>query len=386
MNTTLKKNTLILGAALAAALTLSSCAGDTGTRPSDSAGTSSTESPAASSGEAGQADVMFAQMMVPHHEQAVEMSDILLAKSGLHPEVATLAEGIKAAQAPEIKQMNAWLEAWGVDPQAVDHGSMDHGGMDGMLAPAELERLEQADTAEATRLYLEGMIEHHQGAVQMAEDEVADGEHPEAVALAEAIIETQNAEIRDMQELLDAGPAAAGRDGAAGSDSPVVDDPDLLADHDLAGLDAKTIIERLDTQAVAERPAGLVASVQSEQLIVADARGRQAAVPMPADEVYVSAAPYESQTHECHFHSLTTCLGELRNQDVRVTVLDQATGEVLVEERLQTFDNGFVGLWLPRGIDAKLTVEHDGKTATSMVSTRNADDPTCLTDLRLTNT
>ncbi|WP_313821588.1 CueP family metal-binding protein [Citricoccus sp.] len=386
MNTILKRNTLILGAALSAALTLSSCAGDSGTRPSDSAGASSTESSAASSGEAGPADVMFAQMMIPHHEQAVEMSDILLAKDGLRPEVATLAEEIRAAQAPEIEQMNSWLEDWGVDPQATDHGSMDHGGMDGMLAPAELETLEQADTAEATRLYLEGMIEHHEGAVQMAEDEVAAGQDPDAVALAKDIIETQNAEIREMRDLLDAGPEAAGPDGAPGSDSAVVGDPDLLADHGLAGLDARTIIERLDTQAVAERPTDLVASVQSEQLVVADDRGRQAAVAMPADEVYVSAAPYESQTHECHFHSLTTCLGELRNQDVRVTVLDQATGEVLIADRLQTFDNGFVGLWLPRGIEAELTVEHDGKSATSMVSTRNADDATCLTDLRLMGT
>ncbi|VXC07144.1 CueP family metal-binding protein [Citricoccus sp. K5] len=383
MNTTLTKNTLILGAAIVAALTLGSCAGETGTGPSHSAGTSSAESPAAASGEVDQADVMFAQMMIPHHEQAVEMSDILLAKEGLTPEVVTLAEEIRAAQAPEIEQMNDWLEDWGVDPRATDHGSMDHGGMDGMLAPAELERLEQADAAEATRLYLEGMIEHHEGAVQMAEDEIAEGQHPEAVALAEAIIETQNAEIREMRDLLDAGPEAAGPEGTPGSSSPAVGDRDLLADHDLAGLDARTIIERLDTQIVAERPAGLVASVQSEQLVVADDRGRQAAVPMPADEVYVSAAPYESQTHECHFHSLTTCLGELRNQDVRVTVLNQATGEVIIEGRLQTYDNGFVGLWLPRGIDAELTVEHDGKTATSLVSTRNADDATCLTDLRL---
>ena len=72
---------------------------------------------------------------------------------------------------------------------------------------------------------------------------------------------------------------------------------------------------------------------------------------MPSDEIYVSAAPYQSQTHDCYYHSPTGCLGELRNADVAVTVTDTATGEVIVDEDTRTLDNGFVGIWLPRGIE-----------------------------------
>lgn len=384
---------LVVGAALAAALTLGGCAaGEAGSEATTGTGHGAGHDAGASKGdsngtpqasEAHDADVMFAQMMLPHHEQAIEMSDILLAKDGLDPEVSELAEQIKAAQGPEIETLEGWLEDWGADGGSEGNGSMGHEGMDGMLSTEDLEAMEQADTEDATRLYLEGMIEHHRGAVEMAETEVAEGQDPHAIELAQAIITSQNAEIETMQGLLGQDPTAAGPAGAPGSDSPVAGDQRMLADHGLEGLGARAIIERLDAQTVAERPADLVASVQPEQLVVADDEGRQTVLPMPEDEVYISAAPYESQTHECHFHSLTTCLGELQNQKVQVTLADRATGAVLVEEELRTFDNGFVGMWVPKGIEAELTIEHAGKVATAVVSTRNADDPTCLTGLRL---
>lgn len=103
---------------------------------------------------------------------------------------------------------------------------------------------------------------------------------------------------------------------------------------------------------------------------------------MPEDEFYVSIAPYRSQTHECYFHSLTTCSGELANTDVHVTVVEATSGETLLDETLTTYDNGFVGVWLPRGIDATLTVSAEGRTAKKAISTR-PDDPTCLTGLQL---
>lgn len=384
---------LIVGVALAAALTLGGCAaGESGSDATAGASHGAGHETGASSGdsdgtsqasEANDADVMFAQMMLPHHEQAIEMSDILLAQEGLDPEIAALAEQIKAAQGPEIETLEGWLEDWGADGDSEGGGSMGHEGMDGMLSTEDLEAMEQADTEEATRLYLEGMIEHHRGAVEMAEAEVAEGQDPRAIEMAQAIIASQNAEMETMQHLLGEDPTAAGPAGAPESGPPVAGDQRMLADHGLEGLGAREIIERLDAQAVAERPADLVASVQPEQLVVADDAGRQTALPMPEDEVYLSAAPYESQTHECHFHSLTTCLGELQNQEVQVTLADRATGEVLVDQELRTFDNGFVGMWVPKGIEAELTIEHAGKVATAVVSTRNADDPTCLTGLRL---
>lgn len=144
-------------------------------------------------------DVMFAQMMIPHHEQAIEMSDVILDKEGVSPEVTKLAEEIKAAQGPEIEQMEEWLDAWGAP--ATMHG--DHGGMmDGMLTEREMDELEDADGVAGEELFLEGMIEHHEGAIDMAEQHQEDGENPEALELSASIIESQTAEIERMQELL----------------------------------------------------------------------------------------------------------------------------------------------------------------------------------------
>jgi len=167
------------------------------------------------------------------------------------------------------------------------------------------------------------------------------------------------------------------------SENAEADDAELLADYGLAGLDARGIVDRLDAMPVTERPAALLASVQPGQLVVTDDRGREAELPMPEGEFYLSIAPYEQSTHDCHFHSLTTCLGELQNESVAVRVVDDATGEALVDDTRSTFDNGFVGVWLPRGIEATVTIEHGALTGTAHISTAGPDDATCLTTLRL---
>lgn len=157
----------------------------------------------------------------------------------------------------------------------------------------------------------------------------------------------------------------------------------IADEHGLAGLDAREVIERLDATSLAERSTDLIASVQPDELVLTSG-DRTQALPMPSDEFYLSVAPYVSRTHECYFHSLTTCLGELRNEQVHVTVTNWATGESVVDDTLTTFDNGFVGIWLPRGMTGDITVEHEGRRATAPVSTANSDDLTCLTSLRLT--
>jgi hypothetical protein len=171
------------------------------------------------------------------------------------------------------------------------------------------------------------------------------------------------------------------------SDSPSAGtqsvDNDFLAAHDLDGLDAAQVIERLDTMPVADRPADLIASVQPDALVLTDDQERETQLPMPDDEVYISIAPYRDQTHDCYFHSLTTCLGELANAEVQVTLTGD-DGEVLVNEVRQTYDNGFIGIWVPRGTTATLTVEYDGQAGTADISTMNSDDPTCITTLQLT--
>ena len=152
--------------------------------------------------EFNQADIMFAQMMIPHHEQAIEMSDLILAKDGVDPAVVELAEEITAAQGPEIEQMESWLDEWGA-PSMMDADDMDGmGGMGGMLTEEEMDELEAADGTTGTTLFLEGMIEHHEGAIDMAEQHQENGESEEALALSASIIETQAAEIERMQELL----------------------------------------------------------------------------------------------------------------------------------------------------------------------------------------
>lgn len=181
------KNTLALAAAAAlAAVSLTACGSD----DADSAGHNDT-------------DVAFAQGMIPHHAQAVEMSDILLAKDGLDPRVTDLAEEIKAAQQPEIEIMTGWLNEWDAEVPSTDMSEMDGmSSMDGMMSPEELADLEASSGDQASRLFLEQMTVHHDGAIEMAETEVEDGAYPEAVDLAENIIQTQQAEIARMEKLL----------------------------------------------------------------------------------------------------------------------------------------------------------------------------------------
>ncbi|PZR52440.1 hypothetical protein DNL40_12305 [Xylanimonas oleitrophica] len=179
--------------------------------------------------------------------------------------------------------------------------------------------------------------------------------------------------------------------GCASHEAPAADAADdqqatvaseILVDHGLSGLDGREMIDRLDRVPVDDRDPGLMASVRADELQLTDEEGRSTTLPLVGDEFYLSVAPYVSATHDCYYHSLTTCRGELGGKDVELTVAS-ADGEVLVERTGRTFDNGFLGLWLPRDIDATLTVTYDDKTATGPISTR-ADDPTCLTTMRLT--
>ena len=136
-------------------------------------------------------------MMIPHHEQAVEMSDTLLAKGGIDEQVRELATQIKDAQQPEIDRLRERLSEWG--EEEADMGGMNHGGM---MTDEDMADLESATGVEAARLFLEQMTVHHEGAIAMAEAEVDDGENADAQAMAATIVSTQTEEITLMQELL----------------------------------------------------------------------------------------------------------------------------------------------------------------------------------------
>ncbi|WP_115789753.1 DUF305 domain-containing protein [Arthrobacter silvisoli] len=187
---------------LAAGLTLTACAGGTGnSTPAGSAqegGTHQQSQP--TSAAHNEADTGFAQAMIVHHQQALDMSESMLGKKDVPQSVTTLAQRIKGAQGPEIASMTAWLKAWN-EPVEMSSGHAGH-SMEGMLSEEELAKLDAAQGKEAARMFLTQMIAHHEGAVTMAKDQAANGKDHAAVKLANAIVTAQQAEIKEMRELL----------------------------------------------------------------------------------------------------------------------------------------------------------------------------------------
>lgn len=158
------------------------------------------------------ADVDFASDMIQHHAQALEMVDLTMERD-LDPEVVKLTEGIRAARAPEIETMSEWLQEWGepVPETSRDHANAHGDGSDGvemdedmpgMMSAEDMTMLEDAPDAEFQDLWLEMMIGHHRGAVEMAQEETEEGESAEAIALAEDIVAAQEKEVATMEDLL----------------------------------------------------------------------------------------------------------------------------------------------------------------------------------------
>ncbi|MDQ3305061.1 MAG: DUF305 domain-containing protein [Actinomycetota bacterium] len=153
------------------------------------------------------ADVAFAQGMIPHHQQAIEMSD-MAAEKAESAEVKGLAAKIKDAQAPEIETMTGWLQSWDQPvPSGMEMGGEGGGmggmnGMSGMMSAEQMGMLEAASGPEFDQLFLTGMREHHAGAITMAEQELEMGEYPEAKELAQEIIDAQRTEIEEIDRLL----------------------------------------------------------------------------------------------------------------------------------------------------------------------------------------
>ena len=199
--------TLALPTALAATLVLAACgtadpSGVSGSKPGASAADVAPASKARND-----ADVEFATMMIPHHGQAISMADLAL-KQATDPKVKALAPNIKAAQGPEIERMSGWLTGWGAPVPGADGGS-DMSGMEGMgdqtggmMSDKEISSLNEATGAAFDRMWLQMMVKHHQGAVEMAETALHDGENPEAKKLARSIIDGQSAEIAEMKSIL----------------------------------------------------------------------------------------------------------------------------------------------------------------------------------------
>ncbi|GAA1149057.1 DUF305 domain-containing protein [Streptomyces hebeiensis] len=195
-----------------AALVLAACGGSDGGSQGHSSGHTGSPSPrsSASSSASGSAsdsahnaaDVSFAQGMVPHHRQAVEMADLAATRAS-SAEVKKLAAEIREAQDPEIRTLTGWLKSWGEDVPAAG-GAMDHSGHDmaGMMSEDDMTALEKASGQAFDTAFLEMMVEHHEGAVEMARTEKSKGSHPGATSMADDIIASQSAEITRMNTLL----------------------------------------------------------------------------------------------------------------------------------------------------------------------------------------
>jgi uncharacterized protein (DUF305 family) len=196
------------GGLLAVSLVLTGCAGSTTTAPANPAPSVSSAAP--SNAQHNDADVAFAQMMIPHHRDAVAMAE-LAADRAQDPEVKALAEQIQAAQQPEIEQLTGFLNAWGAEippsnsVEGMDHGSMPSAstasGMGGMMTPAQMEQLGNATGAQFDEMFLTMMIEHHRSAISGAQKEIAQGSNPDAKQLAEKIVADQTDEITRMQQM-----------------------------------------------------------------------------------------------------------------------------------------------------------------------------------------
>jgi uncharacterized protein (DUF305 family) len=212
--TTIRVPAGLAGGLLVLSLALIGCGGTTpaGTAPASSAPAGSVTAQAGA--QFNDADVAFAQMMIPHHREAVEMADLAVDRAQ-NPEVKALAEQIRAAQEPEITQLTGFLTAWGAAvPAAGSMSGMDHGNMSGMsgmsgtpaipgaMTPEQMEQLRTATGTGYDSMFLAMMIEHHRGAVDMAQGEVENGGNPDAKQLAEKIVADQNTEISRMQQLL----------------------------------------------------------------------------------------------------------------------------------------------------------------------------------------
>ncbi|MCY7412668.1 MAG: DUF305 domain-containing protein [Salinibacterium sp.] len=188
--------TLTIIGVIAASLSLSACA-----MPGNGMGMGGSDS-SEQSATTNNADSAFVMMMIPHHQQAIEMSDMILGKSGIDAQVLALAEQIKSAQGPEIELMQGWLDDWGFGSMDGMDGMNHGGGDDGMMSDEDMAALEDATGAEASRLFLTQMIEHHEGALAMAEDEIKNGKNPDVIALAQDIVTSQTVEIATMKQLL----------------------------------------------------------------------------------------------------------------------------------------------------------------------------------------
>ncbi|WP_217566012.1 DUF305 domain-containing protein [Streptomyces sp. GbtcB7] len=211
-NRTLPRRAALAATAVTAALVLAACGNDSDSASSGHEGLSSASSSASADTTTvahNAQDISFAQGMIPHHQQALEMAK-LAADRASSAEVEDLAARIEKAQDPEIQTMSGWLKSWGKDVPTSDSSmesmpGMDHSAhsdMPGMMDSKDMAKLEKASGVDFDTMFLTMMIEHHQGAVEMATTEKDKGKYVPATSMSDGIITAQTAEITEMNKLL----------------------------------------------------------------------------------------------------------------------------------------------------------------------------------------
>ncbi|MCC9705056.1 DUF305 domain-containing protein [Streptomyces sp. MNU76] len=211
--TRLRRASATVGIVAVGALLLTACGDDmdgmdhgsdkSSPSASGDAGSSDSGSGDAGSGDFNDADVTFAQMMIPHHEQALDMAELADGRAS-DTELKDIAEQIEKAQDPEIKAMKGWLRSWGKPTTVESMPGMDHGsGGDGMMSDADMQQLKGMKGTEFDKMFAEMMIQHHNGAITMAEDEQKDGKNDAAVKMAGDIVKGQTAEVEQLGDILD---------------------------------------------------------------------------------------------------------------------------------------------------------------------------------------
>ena len=204
MNGTSVRRALLGSVAIATLALSAACGGDDMAGMDHGAGTTAGASSApASSATFNDADVQFAQMMIVHHQEALDMAAMAETKA-TDPEVKKIAGEIKNAQDPEIKTMTGWLTSWG-QPTSMPSGHNMEGmsSMPGSMSEEDMTKLEAATGAEFDREFTRMMIEHHKGAIEMAQQQQTAGTNPDAKALAATIEKAQTAEVATLQKILD---------------------------------------------------------------------------------------------------------------------------------------------------------------------------------------
>ncbi|MEU2065218.1 DUF305 domain-containing protein [Streptomyces sp. NPDC013455] len=204
---TFTRRAALATAAVASALVLAACGGGDGDgaghtgHGTDAGPSASAAGPSTSAGAHNAQDVAFAQGMIPHHQQALEMARLATDRAA-SPQVKDLASRIEKAQDPEIRTMTGWLKAWGEQSPMPGMDHSGHSGMPGMMSGDDMAALEKSTGKAFDTKFLSLMVEHHQGAVAMATTEKEKGRHGGAKAMADDIVTAQNAEIKEMKQLL----------------------------------------------------------------------------------------------------------------------------------------------------------------------------------------